>query len=309
MTQDEVSNRRVKLNTSNEDNWWDNCSRPFIWNMAEIDKQFMQRIQAKHEWILNEMYGVEELRQKEANMVEAEGEYKPQCKTRYLVDIAFAEDGSPRAYLKDEKYPIRFYTPSEFVGVVLSYKRLFMLLARNFWGWMLLLFGRKTIERWLTRHLEIYPIRPKEIHYSEVVKELRRVLTINPIWKDAISLILQNDMAYCYRFQDIIGNLDKEAFEKNPVKEIKRLAKMLMEREIGSGGMAKFKKVLPLALFIFRFFPKKKIKRIVKDIDLSHIKMSKEDIYWTNIVDNYNYRGLDFETRWAEYIKEKNNII
>lgn len=275
-----------------------------------LDQQFIQKMQEKHNFIINEMLDLEriETENRETRIRETNG--KPYNKSRMLIDIAFAEDGTVRSYMKDEKYPTRFYTPSEILNVIASYKRLLALLATTFWGVVFLIFMRKTLKKWLFRHLELFIVRPKEIHYSEPVKELRRVLDIDPIWKDVITLIFQHDMAYCYRMQDILGELDKQAFFKNPTKEAKRLANMLIEREIqGMNGMGKFRKIMPLFLLIFRFMPKKKIKEFIKNIDLEHIKLSKEDIYWTNIVDNYNYRGLSYDQRLKEYLEMKNDII
>jgi hypothetical protein len=119
-------------------------------------------------------------------------------------------------------------------------------------------------------------------------------------------------MAYCYRFQDLISSINKKNFENNPVQEAKILFWRAMDREtldVRGNGLQKFKKLLPMALFLFRFIPKKKIKGFVREIDLNHIKLSKEDIYWTNIVDNYNYRGIPFEERLKEYYQEKNNQL
>jgi hypothetical protein len=254
-------------------------------------------LEIKHNWIVQEM--LETLPPPDGSMGEP----------REIVDIAFAEDGTVRTYLKGEKYPTRFYTPVEVVNAVASYKRLLSELLQNVWGWIFIVFGKKMLERWLFRHLELFPVRCKEQHWSEPVKELRRVLNIKPIWKDVISLVFQHDMAYCYRFQDIMGELNKESFEKNSVKETERILRIAINRDTGSPIMQKFKKLLPYAMFVFRFVPKAKIKAVVRDIDLNHIKLSKEDIYWTNIVDNYDYRGLPYKTRLEEYIKEKNNQI
>jgi hypothetical protein len=256
-----------------------------------------ENLEIKHNWIVQEM--LETLPLPDGSMGEP----------REILEIAFAEDGSVRTYLKGEKYPTRFYTPVEVVNAVASYKRLLSELLQSVWGWVFIVFGKKTLERWLFRHLELFPVRCKEQHWSEPVKELRRVLDIKPIWKDAISLILQHDMAYCYRFQDIVSQLNKEWFFKNPVKEVERLLTFAIVRDTGSGIIQRYKKLLPLAMFVFRFVPKAKIKKAVRDIDLSHIKLSKEDIYWTNIVDNYDYRGLPYKIRLEEYYKEKNNQI
>jgi len=47
---------------------------------------------------------------------------------------------------------------------------------------------------------------------------------------------------------------------------------------------------------------------VLKEIDLEKVKMSKEEIYFTNRYGVYNYRGLDRETRKQENIKKYGHI-
>jgi hypothetical protein len=57
-----------------------------------------------------------------------------------------------------------------------------------------------------------------------------------------------------------------------------------------------------------------KIKILLRDIfnniNINEMKLSKEDIYWTNLLEVYNYRGLSIEQRRNEnLIKYGKNII
>lgn len=147
--------------------------------------------------------------------------------------------------------------------------------------------------------------------YSQPVREIYRVLSgwsilIDKI-RDIVCAILEFDIAYRYRLQDIVSLLNKKEFAKNPLREIRRLIYILREREIsGDNGMGKFMIVIPfLWILRFKFI---KLKEIIKDINLDEIKLSKEDIYWTNSgYEEYNFRGLSTEIRKKEYEKEKNS--
>jgi len=214
-----------------------------------------------------------------------------------------------KSYCEGEKYPARFFTPHEVVDAVAAYKRLFSLLLTKPLGILALVLLKRIWIEWLKRYFSLTTILLKEEYWSEPVRELRRVLKVDPTIKDAISGILQHDMAYCYRFQDVLGELNKDNFNKDPAKEIKRLIYLYYDREQGgsviAGDVRKYVKFLMPMLWIM---PKRKMKEFVNEIDLDKIKLSKEDIYWTNLVPNYNYRGIPFEQRKKEYELEKSKV-
>jgi hypothetical protein len=111
--------------------------------------------------------------------------------------------------------------------------------------------------------------------------------------------------------QDILGEIDKNEFNKKPIKELKRLVSLFYQREKGGVNMArKLKKIIPYIMFVLRFMPKKikLIKEFVNKLDLSKVRLSQEDIYWTNIVKQYDYRGLSFGERINEYNLIKNKV-
>jgi len=219
--------------------------------------------------------------------------------------IEFTKNGIV-SYLEDEKYPVRFYTPHEAVDVITVYKRLFRLMAgKGIIGLLILYFGRKIWIEWTKHYFTYNPVLLKEECWSQPVREIRRVLKIDETLKDAISVIIQNDMAYCYRLQDILGELNKD---NNPIGEIKRLANLYISREHGSSLLIIVKKARKY-LWLLRFKGLKEIKAMMMDLNIDEIKLSKEDIYWTNIVPSYNYRGISYEERLKEYKLLKVNSV
>jgi len=240
--------------------------------------------------------------------------------TGRIVDVKLAEDGSTRMYLYGEKHPVRIYVDSLNVSTTALYKRLIPLFAQRLasMGWLGRLvtlvaihFNKELLYSWLGYIFEINMVLLKEEHYSQPTKEVRRVLKgkIDQRLLDAIALIIESDMAYRYRFQDIVSEINKDAFEKNPIKEIKRLFEIMKSRELLlESASNKFKRFVPILLFYLRINRglTKQIKDIVRDLNIDEIKPSIEDIYWMNYPSGYNYRGLSNEVRKKLYEQEKN---
>ena len=94
---------------------------------------------------------------------------------------------------------------------------------------------------------------------------------------------------------------DKDNFNKNPVKEVNRLIDILIIREkdewdqMNSKWRA-LKRLTCIASWIY-FKKIKDIKEIVSQLDINKIKLSKEDIYWTDLVPSYDYGGISYEQR------------
>jgi hypothetical protein len=212
----------------------------------------------------------------------------PNDKPKIIEDLQLASDGSVRTYIEGEPYPLRFFTPHEAVDVVANYKRLFaLLLEKGLLGFVIIWLGRKIWPIWIHRIFELYPVLLKDEHYSQPVKELRRVLNIDPNIKDAISLVLENDMAYRYRFQDIIGELNKDTLKVFPTTEIKRLLSIMRMRETDPRIKKKVELIIRFA-FLLRFTP---FIKILKDINIDEVKLSVEDKYWVKLNKSYNFGG------------------
>lgn len=139
------------------------------------------------------------------------------------------------------------------------------------------------------RVVERFKIKPKM--YSTSMRELHRAFSIELDnesaqdkelrfqTRDLVCMILEFDNAYRFRFQDIIGELDKEALQKNASKELIRLLTLMQSREkeqTVKDTWTLLKTFLPYALFLNRGI-KKKIVAILSSLDLSLVRFSKED--------------------------------
>lgn len=240
-------------------------------------------------------------------------------KMKEAVDFKRLDKGC-ETWIKDEKYPMRVYIDVPGINdrmlQVARVKKIFPIIVGTLKGGLIrkvvaVLYLKWNWESYLNfiwnAWADVYMDCDR---YSQPVREVYRVMEGK--LRDIICAILEFDTAYRYRFQDIVGELNKEAFEKNPLKEIKRLADILFEREWhGDNGIGKFKKYIPYLIWYLRLNPKlvSKLKEIVRELNVEEIKLSKEDIYWTNSgYEDYNFRGLSSEIRLKEYESERNKI-
>ena len=160
---------------------------------------------------------------------------------------------------------------------------------------------------------DIYYIGDEIRFYSQPTIEIYRSLSgwsllIDKI-RDIICAIIEFDMAYRYRAQDGISLINKDAFAKKPIKELKRVAGIFFDREQGGSGIVMFFEKYKFFIFLYLVFNRKIIKqlqKIVEKIDIKEVELSKEDIYWSNKNWSYNFRGIPAQLRLNDYIKQKN---
>ena len=230
-----------------------------------------------------------------------------------VVDAKLAEDGTVRLYLNNERYPVRIYPDGNSVLIVSAIKRLFPLLLKNIKKQNI--FSKITtllainnnaniILDWFENLFYLYDILLKEEHWSQPIKEVRRVLKdkVDARAIDAVSLVLEFDSAYRFIFQDVMAEMDRTNLELQPIKEIKRLFDILISRANG-GDVQKFKNIKWLASIYLLFNRKllKTIKQIAKDLKLDEIKPTQEDVYWMYYLRTYNCFGLPEQQRLARY--------
>ena len=138
---------------------------------------------------------------------------------------------------------------------------------------------------------------------------------------------VNEDLAYCagmfiyfsptYRvwLQDIIGELDKENFDKNPLTEILRLKRIFMgrlERYQSGNPERKMVNMLWWLLIGAITLKRKQAKEIVRDLDISKVKLDALDRYYCLRRDSYNIWGLSLEDRLklvGEIDEMEGNII
>jgi len=233
-----------------------------------------------------------------------------------LIDIKL-ENNIVKAYYEGLQEPF-FGIPDEtVVRIVAMYKRLFILMASSFARqnivgkgitFLALLLNKDILPDWLSHIFEAYPIRLQDQYYIPCVKEIKRVLTgrMNETYVNAIIAILENDNAYRHRLQDILPLLDKAQLRgyKRTRNEIRRLLGILTERELQESMPFKYNAIDKLTLLLLIPRIRKVVIDILNDIDIEKVKMTKEDIYFTNRYMIYKCRGLSREDRQKENIKK-----
>lgn len=155
----------------------------------------------------------------------------------------------------------------------------------------------------------------KQLPYNELSESSREIFraleSIDPMgneaWKWCLVMIYDTDLAYRFRGQDILGELNKVSLALNPRKEIMRLIDLALERNINTDVTAKLKlirKVLNLALFCSPYITNL-LADFLGELDISKIRLNINDKYWVATRFDYNYCGMTYEERMAW--KEKEN--
>lgn len=232
-------------------------------------------------------------------------------------DFKFDPVKGSLSYLVDRKMPMRIYPTRDSVAIGAVFKKIIPYGAKEFYRANIFekIFIILSMKRFMNISIDIvhnaltpYFLKPE--YYSQAVREIYIVLDglIDNKSRDIICFYAEYDPAYRYRLQDILACLDKEALRKNPKKELKRLLAIICEREsyackMEDWGMAnkwiKIFKLVSIFMFLKPKFKKTLIK-ILNNIDLNEVALSDEDIYWTNLYEDYNFRGMSYNQREAD---------
>jgi hypothetical protein len=233
-----------------------------------------------------------------------------------IIDIDIAEDGSLRTYIEGKKEPIRSYADAMTVAITTAYKRPIARFIQNFenMSWIgriisaiMILKNKDIFLDYSNRLFNCLPLLLKDEHWSQPVKEIRRVLKgeFSPTAVDAVSLIIDYDSAYKNRTQDILPELDQSKLTGtiSSIKEIRRVFDIIIERDYDMMKIkwTKLKKIVTLAMLIPKV--RKKVVSILKKLDLNEIKFSKEDLYWVRQFPSYEYLGIPKAEREKQNIK------
>jgi hypothetical protein len=225
-------------------------------------------------------------------------------------------------YYKDEAQPVRVYYPDTRVIEIAKFKRAmpdffnFISNAGLFKKILILIaapYYYKYFINWA--HWAMRDNFMTEDKYNQPAREMYRLIRDENI-RDIVCAIIEYDIAYRLRFQDIVCMVNKKRFEENPIKETKRLFDILIQREWvdkkNTGMKAKWGKIKKW-LWVLNFRPKiiNELKRIVREMDLEAIAPTPSDWYWmcNPIYEGYNFGGLNAKQRLADYYDQKNNYL
>ena len=156
-------------------------------------------------------------------------------------------------------------------------------------------------KRWCRSVREILRAGKKVVEdYSGTLKEY-----LMPGLK-AFASTLQWDNAHRYRFQDVAGEVNKEAFMQTPSKEIQRLVMIQVSRERGwYGEKARYFVVGWVLRMVLLLKPsvKKFLKEFVQELNLDEVKLDEGDEYHNLLRPDYDVHGWPIEHRQKRYLK------
>ena len=230
-------------------------------------------------------------------------------------DFTFSKETGPICHILNRPFPMRGYFGAEQVMGSAKFKRAIpqfveKFRSANFFVKIAMLISLKQYSKIYFyiayRSLVDYMIDPE--YYTPPIKEIRRALEglLSEYGREVLCFYAESDCAYRYRYQDFLGELNKENLKKNPTKEIKRLVGILYQRELAKEKelYGLIKKVLPFLLLVPSI--KKKIITFLERLDVDKVKLSEEDIFWTNRYVDYDFRGLTKEERQKENLDKYN---
>ena len=221
-------------------------------------------------------------------------------------------DDGIKQWIKGASFPSRGLTTPEAMFACNQVKRLFIKGLQLF-SWRLLLVNRKKLLEtfndiaWKVMNPHIL----KYEYMTPVAQEIQDIIYDLLIGEDIeanvalqfakiFSHLIEYDNAYRLRVEDIMNETSKEKLIKNPRKEIKRLMKILVERD-HPGVADKFLKIGRLVRLVL-LLPR--VKRLfVREIgDSSFEKLQPDDIdkYWMCFRTDYRFGGKSSEDRKVE---------
>jgi hypothetical protein len=122
-----------------------------------------------------------------------------------------------------------------------------------------------------------------------------------------LATIIDFDTAYRYRIEDLMSETSKEQMLKRPIREIRRLLKILQDRDSRPELNSKFSAIglaLAAILLIPRF--RKAFKKAMGNCTFSNLQLDAADRYHVLALDGYKFLGRSIEDRWAEYVRMHN---
>ncbi len=121
---------------------------------------------------------------------------------------------------------------------------------------------------------------------------------------DIFAFFMQYDDNYRYRLQDLMNETDKECF-KSPIKEIKRLLRLSLSRDITNTISSKKFALIVNILTISLCIPKvrRAFKEALDSTNFDNLKMDDDDRYFCLMRGDYDYFGRPIEDREEEFYK------
>jgi len=161
-------------------------------------------------------------------------------------------------------------------------------------------------------HRSIHRYLLPEKDYVKSIKELHRalVITIKEIENERLKILLGKvidivcmalnfDTAYKFRLQDILPKVKIEVLKDNPIKELKRVLDIFVERENADCMKTRWEKLGKMFFLFLRISPgtKRLLIKFFSEIDLSKVKLDEADWYYCLRRHQYNFKGFTLKER------------
>ena len=225
------------------------------------------------------------------------------------IGVEYPEEGGVLMHFRNHKYPKKGWPYKQAIQAIDSVKRFLICGARFIVGFPKALFTGKMIDLVIEqigdfsyREFQSQGIYWKPNFYCTMVREVYRVSmslaeTENEIFfVKGICTILEFDDAYRYFLQDLLGEMNRQAFLINPSKESKRLFDIAIQRGEGtSEKFAKFGKIIPLLLYFPRV--KRIMRKFFSEIDMEKLYLDEGDWYYCLTWNGWNFGGRSLSDR------------
>lgn len=144
---------------------------------------------------------------------------------------------------------------------------------------------------------------------SQVIMDFIVAFGVNEEKAAKFSLILitllEYDMAYRLRLEDLLSETTKEKLLANPVKEIEKLIRILAERDPRRPHLVKkFDKFAKLMKYGF-FFIREPFRKALAPVKFEMLQLDDIDRYHVRHWTGYNWMGMTIEERVAKWPLEK----
>lgn len=229
-----------------------------------------------------------------------------------LTRVELPDEGGVYTYMEGYEYPYKGFPFHEFVDKIDSLKKIsrgilsslfhslkkrnklqIVLLALSPW-----LFNDMLVAAIYAFHRVIIRFKIKELRYSIAVREVYRVIggsDLKEHIRDILCMVLENDNAYRFRFQDVVPEIDKDALAKNTSKELLRILDLMQEREKKQDvkdTWTLLKTFLPMYLFVNPRV-RKEIISIVSAMDMEKIKLDPGDQFFCRPRKDYTFKFME----------------
>jgi hypothetical protein len=231
--------------------------------------------------------------------------------------IELPESGGLYTFMKGKDYPFQGFPYWEFVDAIDKVKKLAKAQASGIYHNVIK--GNKlkllTLIPALWAIKRIFPIeiytfyrwverfKLKPLRYCIAVRELYWIFTMDRenepleeknlrlMIRDVICMIMEFDNAYRFRMQDLLAEMDIEAFKKKPTKELKRIIKIAQSRELRQEGKDMWTlmdTIVVTYLLIDRKF-KKMLVDIFSNLNKEKISLNESDKFYAKGRKDYKF--------------------